>query len=150
MALLKSGAVRGDRMPPVREAFNEPVQLKRYEVRPGVVLKLAEADLKNYPDARELSVGEAPSRPTASTTNDTNAGRRAAARREAAPAATTSSRPTKAQLLARAAELGITDVDEKTKNDDIAAAIAEADGGSGDGGEGGEGGDGDGDEGEGS
>jgi hypothetical protein len=34
--------------------------------------------------------------------------------------------PTKAELLARAAELGIEGVGTKTKNDDIAAAIAEA------------------------
>ena len=40
---------------------------------------------------------------------------------EKAPAA-----PTKAELLARAEELGIEGLNERTKNDDIAAAIAEA------------------------
>jgi hypothetical protein len=142
MALLKSGAAKGDQMPPTREPFDEPVQLKRYEVRPGVVLKLAEADLKNYPGARELGIGEAPSQPRASTGDATNTQRRVRDRREATAKRAAGGKPTKADLLARAAELGITDVDEKTKNDDIAAAIAKAETDAGNGGGGGGGGNG--------
>lgn len=124
-------------MPPTRDAFEPQPPLKRYEVRPGVVLKLAEADVKNYPGARELKFGEAPSRPTASTVDDATHAQRQARARRAPAAKAEGGKPTKKDLLARAAELGITDVNEKTKADDIAAAIAKAEGG--DNGEGGDG-----------